>query len=108
MKNAKTLSYHGMQPSEDVMPKVKYEDIPEDRREKWESHLATFDGVVDNDQEFEEWLAVYVHVVWMDGDYKRYIASLKRYFSELSSCFRHDFRLSLRNDVRINRHDGKI
>lgn len=32
MDEAKELIYHGTQPEEDVMPKVKFEDIPEDRR----------------------------------------------------------------------------
>ena len=61
MDEAKELTYHGMPEEEDVMPKVRYEDIPEDRREKWANHLATFAGVVSNDQEFEEWLAVWMH-----------------------------------------------
>lgn len=44
MDKSKELTYHGQKPEEDVMPKVRYEDIPEDRRKKWASHLATFDG----------------------------------------------------------------
>ena len=89
MDKAKQLIYHGMPPVKDVMPKVKYEDIPEDRRKKWQSHLATFDGVVGNDQEFEEWLAVYVHVVWMDGDYKRYIKDTPEKYRESKQDFDH-------------------
>ena len=61
MDDAKELIYHGIQAEEDVMPKVKYEDIPEERRKKWRSHMATFDGIVTNDEEFEEWLAVFLH-----------------------------------------------
>ena len=61
MDDAKELKYQGMQPDVDVMPKVKYEDIPEERRKKWESHMATFDGIVCNDEEFKEWLAVFLH-----------------------------------------------
>ncbi len=38
MNDAKELKYQGMQPEVDVMPKVKYEDIPEERRKKWASH----------------------------------------------------------------------
>ena len=38
MNDAKELKYQGMQPEVDVMPKVKYEDIPEKRRKKWASH----------------------------------------------------------------------
>ena len=61
MDDAKELIYHGIQAEEDVMPKVKYEDIPKERRKKWRSHMATFDGIVTNDEEFEEWLAVFLH-----------------------------------------------
>lgn len=60
MDEAKELKYQGMQSEEDVMPKVKYEDIPEERRKKWAGNLATFAGVVSNDDEFEEWLAVWM------------------------------------------------
>ena len=73
MDEANELKYQGMQPEEDVMPKVGYEDIPEERRKKWASHLATFDGVVSNDQEFEEWLAVWVHRIYANGNYEAYI-----------------------------------
>ena len=61
MDEAKEQKYQSVQPEEDVMPKVKYEDIPDERRKKWKSHLATFDGIVSNDEEFEEWLAVFLH-----------------------------------------------
>ena len=61
MDEAKEMKYQGMRPEEDVLPKVKYEDIPKERRKKWRSHMATFDGIVTNDEEFEEWLAVFLH-----------------------------------------------
>ncbi len=104
MDNAKELIYHGMQPSEDVMPKVKYEDIPEDRRKKWQSHLATFDGIVGSDQEFEEWLTVYVHVVWMDGDYERYIKDVPKKHRESKREFDHMLEDSLEYHRSEYRH----
>ena len=61
MDEAKEQKYQSVQPEEGVMPKVKYEDIPDERRKKWKSHMATIDGIVSNDEEFEEWLAVFLH-----------------------------------------------
>jgi hypothetical protein len=61
MDETRELKYQGKQSEEDVMPKVNYEDIPEERRRKWRSYMATFDGIVSNDEEFEEWLAVFLH-----------------------------------------------
>lgn len=99
MEEAKELIYHGMQPEEDVMPKVKFEDIPEDRREKWSSHLATFDGVVSNDQEFEEWLAVWMHNIYSDGDYEAYIKRLPKKYRDS----REDFERMLHGDLGYHR-----
>jgi hypothetical protein len=92
MDKAKELIYHGRQTEMDIMPKVKYEDIPEDRREKWESHLATFDGAVSNDQEFEEWLATQVHVYWNDGEYEKYVKETPENQRESKQAF--DYMLS--------------
>ena len=39
MDEAKELTYHGMPEEEDVMPKVPYENIPEERREKCENRI---------------------------------------------------------------------
>lgn len=89
MDEAKELIYHGMEAEEDVMPKVKYEDIPEDRRGKWSSHLATFDGVVSNDQEFEEWLAVWMHNIYSDGDYEAYMKRLPKKYRDSREDFEH-------------------
>lgn len=89
MDDAKELIYHGIQAEEDVMPKVKYEDIPEERRKKWRSHLATFDGVVSNDQEFEEWLAVWMHNIYSDGDYEAYIKRLPKKYRDSREDFEH-------------------
>lgn len=62
MDELKSLLYGGKEPEGDeALPKVRYEDIPEERRNKWRKHLATFAGVVESDEEFEEWLAVYLH-----------------------------------------------
>lgn len=95
MDEAKELTYHGMPEEEDVMPKVRYEDIPEERREKWAHNLATFAGVVSNDQEFEEWLAVYVHVLWKDGDYEKYIAGVPQKYRDSKEDFEHMLEGSL-------------
>ena len=104
MDNAKQLIYHGMQPVEGVMPKVKYEDIPEDRRKKWQSHLATFDGIVGSDQEFEEWLAVYVHVFWDDGNYEKYIKDTPEKHRESKLVFNHMLEDSLEYHRSEYRH----
>ena len=101
MDEAKELIYHGKQSEEDVMPKVKYEDIPEDRREKWSSHLATFDGVVSNDQEFEEWLAVWMHNIYSDGDYEAYIKRLPKKYRDS----REDFERMLHGDLDYHRSE---
>ncbi|MBE6253098.1 MAG: hypothetical protein E7109_06225 [Bacteroidales bacterium] len=101
MDDAKELIYHGIQAEEDVMPKVKYEDIPEDRREKWSSHLATFDGVVSNDQEFEEWLAVWMHNIYSDGDYEAYIKKLPKKYRDS----REDFERMLHGDLDYHRSE---
>ena len=89
MDEAKELIYHGTQPEEDVMPKVKYEDIPEERRKKWASHMATFDGVASNDDEFEEWLAVWMHCIYKDGDYEAYMKMLPQKYRDSRENFEH-------------------
>lgn len=89
MDEAKELIYHGTQPEEDVMAKVKYEDIPEERRKKWASHMATFDGVASNDDEFEEWLAVWMHCIYKDGDYEAYMKMLPQKYRDSRENFEH-------------------
>ena len=101
MDEAKELIYHGMEAEEDVMPKVKYEEIPEDRREKYSSHLATFDGVVCNDQEFEEWLAVYLHVLWKDGDYEKFNKDLPEKYRKS----KRNFDYMLRHELDYHRSE---
>ncbi len=99
MSKAKELIYHGMQPEEDVMPKVKYEDIPEERREKWANHIATFNGVVSNDEEFEEWLAVWMHNIYNDGDYEAHIKGVPKKYRDS----REDFEHMLHGDLSFHR-----
>lgn len=99
MGDAKEMTYHGMQPEEDVMPKVKYEDIPEERREKWAHNLATFAGVVSNDQEFEEWLAVWMHCFYCNGDYETYIEGVPKKYRDS----REDFEHMLKNELGYHR-----
>ena len=89
MDEAKEQKYQGIRPEEDVMPKVKYEDIPEDRREKWSCHLATFNGVVSNDDEFEEWLAVWMHWLYGNGDYETYIKGVPKKYRDSREQFEH-------------------
>ena len=95
MNDAKKLKYQGMQPEVDVMPKVKYEDIPEERHKKWASHLATFAGVVSNDDEFEEWLAVWMNRMYVNGNYETYIKGVPENYRES----REDFELMLRSEL---------
>ena len=95
MDKSKELTYHGQKPEEDVMPKVRYEDILEDRREKWASHLATLDGVVCNDEEFEEWLAVWMHRMYCDGDYKAYMKRQPKKYRDSKEDFEHMLHLDI-------------
>ena len=99
MDEAKELTYHGMPDEEDVMPKVRYEDIPEERREKWAHNLATFAGVVSNDQEFEEWLAVWMHRLYGNGDYETYIKGVPKKYRDS----REDFERMLQFDLGYHR-----
>ena len=99
MNDAKELKYQGMQPEVDVMPKVKYEDIPEERRKKWASHLATFAGVVSNDDEFEEWLAVWMNRMYANGNYETYIKGVPKNYRES----REDFEHMLRSELEYHR-----
>jgi hypothetical protein len=101
MDEAKELIYHGMQPEEDVMPKVKYEDIPEERRKKWAGNLATFAGVVSNNDEFEKWLAVWMHRIYANGNYEAYIKGIPEEYRESREDFAHMLRCpkSLRDTI---------
>ena len=104
MDEAKELKYQGMQSEEDVMPKVKYEDIPEERRKKWAGNLATFAGVVSNDDEFEEWLAVWMHRIYANGNYETYIEGVPKEYRESREVFEHVLRSELEYHRAEYRH----
>ena len=104
MDEAKELIYHGMKAEEDVMPKVKYEDIPEERRKKWAGNLATFAGVVSNDDEFEEWLAVWMHRIYANGNYETYIEGVPKEYRESREVFEHVLRSELEYHRAEYRH----
>ena len=99
MDDAKKLIYHGQYLEEDVMPMVRYDEIPEDRRKKWGSHLASFDGVVSNDQEFEEWLAVWMHNLYGNGDYDKHIKDVPMKYRDS----KEDFEYMLKNELGYHR-----
>ena len=94
MDEPKALLYGGTEEN-DALPKVKYEDIPEDRRKKWASHLATFDGVVKSDEEFEEWLAVYMHRFYSDGNYEQHYKNVPKKYRDSKEDFEHMLHFDL-------------